>query len=521
MGGVLTGIEFTKNKHLLDKTLWLLLFLQPFLILALAVFDPLFHTLLDDTYISTIQNRIQWVQQLSIFTILLEFGGAGIWSVFILRLILYSIRQAPNPVKIQFLFFLFPYVLVWIVAISHQLGFRPVEGLNLTPVMLSFHALSMFVSIGYYRMYDLVPLVRSEIVDELDEPVVILDANDRVADWNHSAELLFVNGRKYLGLTTADDFFNRYPEISQKIKVLPEKRILSQWSWVSNSPVKNWEIKAKRVWDRNRMNLGLVMVFHDVTEQRNLEKRMTEANQILQLGNATKDRFLSIISHDLRGPLTGIKTLLKILNQKVNTYDKEVSEMTQSLVDATESIFSLLENLLEWSKLQRGQEEFFPQNYSLNSLVTEAVSLFDLNAKNKDLKFINEVPSHAFVYCDDRMIFTVLRNLLSNAVKFSYRGTEIKISAIDLGLFWEIKIKDSGVGMSSEILAKLFQVGETVRSIGTSGENGNGVGLLLSKEFVEKNGGTILGESDGTSGSTFTLKLPKSDPNHFAAVNRS
>jgi signal transduction histidine kinase len=514
-GAVLTGIEFTQNKHLLNKTMWLLLILQPLLILTFAIVDPLFHTLLSDTYIATIQNRVQWVQQVAFLTTAVEFGGSAIWSIFILKLLVGSIRHSAYPVRYRFYLLIIPYILVWAVAVSHQLGFRPVPGLNLTPVSLSFHALWIFFSIGYYKMYDLVPLVRSEIVDELDEPVVILDGNDRVVDWNIAAEQLFVHGRRYLALTTTDHFFVAYPEISQKIKLLPEKRVHSQWSWLSTTPLKKWEIKAKRIWDRNRYNMGLVMVFHDVTEQRQLEKRMIEANHILQLGNATKDRFLSIISHDLRGPLTGIKALLRILNEKVTTRDKEISEMTQSLVDATESIFSLLENLLEWSKLQRGQEEFFPKNYSLEALVTEAVQLFELNAKNKNLKLIVRVPTHAFVYCDDRMIFIVLRNLISNAIKFSFRETDIILEAKDIGKNWELVVKDTGVGMSPETLAKLFQVGEVVKSIGTGGENGNGVGLLLCKEFIDMNGGLISASSDGTTGSTFTISLPKPSKGTF------
>ncbi len=508
-GAVLTGIEFTQNKHLLTKKMWLLLILQPLLILIFAILNPLFHTLLSDTYLSTVENRIQWIQEVSPLTTLIEFGGSGLWSIFIFKMILQAIRQSSSQVRLRFYLLLIPYFLVWGVAIGHQFGFRPISGLNLTPVTLSFHALWMFFSIAYFKMYDLVPLVRSEIVDELEEPVVILDANERVVDWNFAAEQLFVHGRKYLSLTTTEDFFDTCPEISQKIKVLPEKRIHSQWSWVSTNPIKNWEIKAKRIWDRNRLNMGLVMVFHDVTEQRLLEKRMIEANHILQLGNATKDRFLSIISHDLRGPLTGIKTLLRILNEKVHSEDKEISEMTQSLVDATESIFSLLENLLEWSKLQRGQEEFYPKTYSLESIVSEAVQVFELSAKNKNLTLKVQVPTHAFVYCDDRMIFTVIRNLMSNAIKFSHRGTEIILSAADIGSSWELQVKDTGVGMNSETIAKLFQVGETVKSIGTGGENGNGVGLLLCKEFIDMNAGTISGKSDGMNGSTFIITLPK------------
>jgi len=509
VGAVLSGIEFTQNQHLLTRNIWLLLILLPLLIIITAILDPLFHTLLNDTYINTINGRIQWVQEVSLLTYFVEYGGSSLWSIFILKLVYQSAKSEMPTQRAKYYIFLFPYIVVWTVSVSHILGLRPLPGLNLTPVSLSFHVLWIFLSIGYYRMYDLIPLVRGEIVDELDEPVVIIDSRDRVVDWNIAAEHMFVGDRKYLALTSIDKFFITNPDLALKIKNLPEKRTDNKWLWDSKSPPRNWEVKAKRIRDKNRTNIGLVLVFRDITEQKLLEFKMGEANRALQIGNSTKDRFLSIISHDLRGPLTGIKTLLKILNEKITSKDKEISEMTQSLVDATESIFSLLENLLEWSKLQRGQEEFSPTNFSLSSIVNEAVNLFSLNSENKNINFILNVPTFAFVYADERMIFTVIRNLISNAIKFSHQGSKIEISVKDLGAKWSLDIKDSGVGMSESTISKLFQVGEVVKSIGTQGENGNGVGLLLSKEFIDKNEGEIMAKSDGLNGSIFSIRLPK------------
>ena len=132
-----------------------------------------------------------------------------------------------------------------------------------------------------------------------------------------------------------------------------------------------------------------------------------------------------------------------------------------------------------------------------------------LNSENKNITFVINVPTFAFVYADERMIFTVIRNLISNAIKFSHQGSKIEISAKDLGAKWALDIKDSGVGMSESTISKLFQVGEVVKSIGTQGENGNGVGLLLSKEFIDKNEGEIMAKSDGLNGSIFSIRLPK------------
>lgn len=509
LGAVLTGVGFTQKYNILTKNLWFVLFILPFSMLVLIVFDPVYHTLLKATYLTTIEGRTQWIQVLPWTTYLVEYVGTGIWSFVIILHILRESRNDKPEMRRKYFFFLLPYSIVWIVAIAHLIGLRPFPGLNATPVTLSLLSIWIFFSINYFRVYDIVQLARAEIIDALDEPVIIIDTKERVVDWNFAAERIFLLDRKFYSLDQASEFFKYTPELHLKLKHLPEKKPEHSWQWTSSTPTRNWEVKSKKIRDKDRNNIGLILSFRDVTEQRLLEAKMAEANRALQLGNATKDRFLSIISHDLRGPLIGIKSLLKILNERMDKQDKTVSEMTESLVDATESIFSLLENLLEWSKLQRGQEDFSPSNLSLLTLVEEATNLFELNAGNKDLHFVIQIPTVALVYCDNRMIYTVLRNLISNAIKFSFRGSKIEIKATEFPKEWQLDIKDEGVGMEKQTIAKLFQVGEVVKSLGTQGETGNGIGLLLCKEFIEKNNGTLFADSDGLHGSTFSIRLPK------------
>ncbi|BDA77839.1 hypothetical protein LPTSP3_g07690 [Leptospira kobayashii] len=509
LGGTLSTIGFTQDKQILTRRMWVLLSIQPLLMAAILLFDPLFGTFLKETHIEIIEGRTQWVQALALPGQIVELGGSTIWSCYIAYLILKSILNTRPPARNQFYVILLSFIVLWVTTILHIVGVRPFPGLVLAPVSLSVQVLIFFFAIGYYRMFDLVPLVRGEIVDELDDPVVILDGRNRVVDWNIVAEQLFVDGRKYLTLSSTDVFFQSYPELSQKIQNLSEKRNLIQWRWESKDPNRDWDVRVKRVRDRYRISIGLVVVFRDITDQKKIESQMVDANRSLSYANATKDRFLSIISHDLRGPLAGIKVLLKILNEKVKAEDTEMYEMTKSLVDASESVFSLLENLLEWSKLQRGQEEFHPNFTNVNDIVNETVYLFELNAKTKSIQIQTSIPTHATVFCDDRMILTVLRNFLSNAIKFSHNSSTIRIEAEEEGMMWRIRVIDTGVGISADILKKLFQVGEVIKSIGTQGENGNGIGLLLCQEFVERNQGKIRVESEIGKGSVFSFTLCK------------
>ncbi|MGJ4734150.1 sensor histidine kinase [Leptospira levettii] len=509
VGMVLVSIEFTNNQHLLTKRFWVLLLLQPLFTVAVCVLDPIFKTLTLDTYLINVGGRIQWIQETNIGGFIASYLLSFFWSVFVALLLIRGIFQSKSTERNRYLLILVSFLFIWIAAALHKMGIRPLPGMNITGVMCTMQAIMIFFAIGYYRMFDLVPLVRSEIVDELDEAVVILDFNHRVVDWNSSAENLFCVKDKNVALLPHQAFFQHTPELIAKLDNLSIKKTITKWIWEKDS--KYWEVTAKQIRDSNRKKIGMVLVFRDNTEQRNLEKQMANVNRELLVANGTKDRFLSIISHDLRGPLAGIKMLLKVLNEDMKKKEDALAGMTQSLLDATESVFSLLENLLEWSKLQRGQEEFRPNFYRLDSIVLECLDLFALSAKNKDIHFETKIPNHAMVYCDDRMIITVIRNLISNALKFSHQNGKIEISAIDTGYHWMVSVKDFGVGMSKTTIDKLFKPGEVIKSVGTQGETGNGIGLLLCSEFVTVNGGTLTADSDGMSGTIFQFSLPKKE----------
>ncbi|MCW7482699.1 sensor histidine kinase [Leptospira kanakyensis] len=507
LGMVLVSLEFTQNKHLLTKKFWVLLTIQPLLTLAVCVLDPIFKTLTLDTYLVNINGRIQWVQETNTGGFVVSYFFSFFWSVFVGYLLIKGIFVSKSTERRRYMLILFSYLFIWVTAILHKSGFRPLPGLNITAVMSTIQVILIFFAIGYYRMFDLVPLVRGEIVDELDEAVVILDFNHRIVDWNMAAEHLFQIASKNSSLLSHKYFFASAPGIISKLDHLSDKKTLTKWIWEKDG--KYWEVTAKQIRDANRKKIGMVLVFRDNTEQRNLEKQMSNVNRELMVSNGTKDRFLSIISHDLRGPLAGIKMLLKVLNEDMKKKEDALAGMTQSLVDATESVFSLLENLLEWSKLQRGEEQFRPHYYRLDNIVRECLELFVLSASNKGIQLEVEIPSHAMVFCDDRMIITVVRNLVSNALKFSHNNSQILIQATDVGGDWQVSVIDSGVGMSRAILDKLFKVGEVIKSTGTQGETGNGIGLLLCHEFVSVNGGILFADSDGVSGSRFVFTIPK------------
>jgi signal transduction histidine kinase len=226
--------------------------------------------------------------------------------------------------------------------------------------------------------------------------------------------------------------------------------------------------------------------------------------------NAEKDKFFSILAHDLRNPLSSFLGLTKIFSEELSEMkQEEVQELANSLRESAKSVYHLLENLLDWSQMQRGLIEFKPVKVHLNDIIKKTIgSLSDLaNQKNQEVQL--QLSGNPFVRVDLTMLESTLRNLLSNALKFSFRGGHITLSTNVLqDKFMEIAVIDNGLGMSAGLISRLFTLDGRTGRIGTEGEHSTGLGLLLCKEFVEKNGGEIVAVSVEGKGSTFSFTLP-------------
>ena len=251
---------------------------------------------------------------------------------------------------------------------------------------------------------------------------------------------------------------------------------------------------------------GLKIIHELEVHQIELEMQNEELIRL----NAEKDKFFSILAHDLRSPLSSFLGLTKIFSEEHSEMkQEEVQELANSLRESAKSVYHLLENLLEWSQMQRGFIEFKPVRVLLNDIIRKSIgSLSDL-AKQKNQEVQLQLSGNPLVRVDLSMLESTLRNLLSNALKFSFRGGQITLSTNVLqDKFVKVAITDNGLGMSAGLISRLFKLdGRTGRS-GTEGEHSTGLGLLLCKEFVEKNGGEILAVSVEGKGSTFSFTLP-------------
>ncbi len=226
--------------------------------------------------------------------------------------------------------------------------------------------------------------------------------------------------------------------------------------------------------------------------------------------NAAKDKFFSILAHDLRGPLSSFVCATQILSEDILTMGKEeIMDITVSMKTSATNIYNLLENLLEWSRLMRGQMVFIPVKLSLKEKVEACIDVLSEYARKKGIELAIVIPDEIEALADDHMFDSIIRNLVSNAIKFTPAGGKVSVKADRKNNHSiEVEISDSGIGMTPELKNKLFLLNENTRRKGTEGEPSTGLGLLLCKEFIEKHGGKISVESEPAKGSIFKFFLP-------------
>ena len=265
--------------------------------------------------------------------------------------------------------------------------------------------------------------------------------------------------------------------------------------------------------------LGIIIVMYIIIlrnkmqhnhQLQEINQKVVEQNGQLKELNATKDRFFSIIGHDLRSPLNSLSSFSDLLINHTNTLKPEEIKMVASnLSKSVKNLNNLLENLLMWSRSQSAGITIKKENVPIIKIVEENFLLFETIAANKKIKLSNQLPVDLYGYCDFNTTNTIMRNLLANALKFTGESGEVKVTGSSKNNYIEISVVDSGTGMDSETIANLFKIDKKQSAPGTANEKGTGLGLFLCKDFAEKNGGELTVSSELGKGSCFTFTLPQ------------
>jgi two-component system sensor histidine kinase/response regulator len=253
----------------------------------------------------------------------------------------------------------------------------------------------------------------------------------------------------------------------------------------------------------------LARVNTHLTLRRQQQQLQEQTEQLKQL-NAEKDHFLSMLAEDLRSPFSTIRHLIGVVAEDLEgSGQDELSNVMRVLQKSSENLYTLLENLLAWSRIQLGVTKYHPYLLDLHKIIVQHIASLTPWAEQKQIKIQNTLVGEILVYADYSMLDDIIRNLLSNAVKFTYPGGSVAVSIQQDEQFVTLAVSDTGIGIEPENMVKLFRIDTKYTRKGTAREQGTGLGLILCKEFIEKHGGKIWVASEAGKGSIFKITLPK------------
>ena len=314
----------------------------------------------------------------------------------------------------------------------------------------------------------------------------------------HLSNLLQKNTYRLQMMQYEQNLIDNYNKLEKYAKELEELKELYQNR--SEELFVNKELLEEQAFSINLLNQQLIQK----------EEEITETNKKLENAIIERDKFLSIIAHDLRGPLSSFLGLTKMINEQSNQFTKEeLVEISQLIHKNAETLNSLIENLLNWSRLKRDVIIAEPQQLNVKEILNSILNLFKDSLTHKQIELIDKVQSDHFVFCDLNMFESIIRNIISNAIKFTPKGGKIFVESYEVHHnYIGISITDTGIGMNDELLSKIFKIDEKVSRPGTEGEPSTGLGLVICKELIEKNDGKLNVISSEGIGSKFEIILP-------------
>ncbi|MCD4828985.1 MAG: PAS domain-containing protein [Candidatus Cloacimonetes bacterium] len=348
------------------------------------------------------------------------------------------------------------------------------------------------------------------LLDEIPNPVFYEDAQGNYLGCNKAfCQALGITSDKVEGKTAYEIFPRHDAELHHRMddKLIRQGGILHYETCILFADGLDHDIVISKAayLDAGGRILGIVAVCSDVTQSKRNELELRQSNR-------AKDKFFSIISHDMKNPLNALMLTTEFLQDNHQDLTKsKVEDMLGNVHNSAKRLNALLSNLLQWARSQSGRIPHEPTHLDLYNLVEQIISLAASTAREKSIELASDIPRGMFIYADRQMLMTVLRNLVSNAVKFTQPEGKVLVNAILLDDWVEITVADNGIGLSKADIDKLFRIDVHYSTKGTSRETGTGLGLILCFEFVERQGGEIKVFSEVGKGSTFRVRLPRQD----------
>jgi signal transduction histidine kinase len=387
----------------------------------------------------------------------------------------------------------------------YQFGiYRPFELIDLTPYAFLFTYIIIGIAIIRYQLFSIKPIAKNIIFEAITKGVLVLDRKQKIVDFNH-AIFVFFPGQKSISIgANAKLMFEPFPDLLNNLDSTEKKILEIRLDLQENSRITYVEIIPLK--DKGSIQNGTVLLFEDITEEVNTKNLLIAQKTELEQLNDLKDKYFSIISHDLKGPIFGVKELIN-LTQTGLISNEEFIELLPEVSKNMENVSQLLENLLAWTSSQLRGEQVILETFDIKKVLTQQKQILGRIAAEKNININIDIQEAEFrVVGDKNMVDLIIRNLINNALKFSPPSSEVVINAELEGDLTRITVKDFGSGISEENLKKINE-GVSFTTKGQNNENGTGLGLILVREYIKKNSGKLQVESTIGEGSRFSIYL--------------
>jgi len=434
------------------------------------------------------------------------FYSIILWGNYLL---LSNIRLADPLFKSQTFLLVICTAVPFLFHIANLIGWKALGHINVTPFAFTISFFATGLGLIKFHLFDIVPIAKEQLIAAMTDGLIVIDTKDKIIEINPAMKkVVGSEGQSYIG-TRIFEIFGHQENILRYIKERTHKKIEISEGFGQQERIFLVEIiplKGSKGWIK-----GVLLLFKDITEEKNSKRLLETQAAQLKKHNALKDKLFTIISHDLKGPVLGVKEILDLSKRGYMTPD-DLTEVLPALSDSIDGVAMLLENLLAWSRIQLKGEFMDKVVFDIYKVILQQKALVEPLAFLKKIDLDIETGGSIMVFADKSMVELIIRNLLNNAVKFCGVGDRISARITNLNEDVKISIKDTGVGISKTNLQRL-RSGDSFSTFGSNNESGTGLGLLLVRDYVEKNGGKLWIDSEEHEWSEFSFVLPKINVN--------
>ncbi|MEX2460389.1 MAG: histidine kinase N-terminal 7TM domain-containing protein [Paenibacillaceae bacterium] len=378
--------------------------------------------------------------------------------------------------------------------------------IDLSPFGFVFSGVIFMWGIYQFNMLRLAPLALQKVFESMEDAVIVFDLDHAITRYNQSASQVIEGlNKKAIGQPVAHIFF-LYPVL---LEIIMQETLLESKVQISGqADDKFYNVHMSLIRDNKQKPVGKMLQLSDVTEAVRTEERLHDNARQLRELNTFKDKMFNVMAHDIRDPLAVLVNLMELMEDEMQTCDGSHEEIVHEMGQQIYNTYTLVESLLDWFRSQRGGMVFHPIERDLTQAFQASLRLLQVRSEGKRIQIISDIPKDTFVYADKEMLDLIIRNLLSNAIKFTGYGGSIQLKANRVEGKMIVSVSDTGAGIPADQADSLLQEAYPVSSMGTGGERGNGLGLILCREFVRLNGGEIWFDSTPSQGSTFYFSIP-------------